>query len=156
MAGRATTKACASSLRPCWTVLFDAAVRRRLLLGELLFDLSEEPAAAAAAAAPSAAPTAFDRLRERLGELQRGGVAGVGAGFERLSERPLEPGWEIGAHVAQQHGRAAQPGDHHFLLVATLERQLPREHLERDDAQRVDVGRPLDARSDVYALGIVA
>ena len=39
---------------------------------------------------------------------------------------------------------AAQARDHHFLRVATLKRQLAREHLEGHAADRVEVGPGAD------------
>src|SRR5213594_2539373 len=59
--------------------------------------------------------------------------------FRGPGERLFEAGREVGPELPQGHRLAPEPGDHHLLGVAPLERQLPGEHLERHDAERVEV-----------------
>src|SRR5262245_1161440 len=81
---------------------------------------------------------------ERVAELDRRRVAVVGIGLQRLVERLLDDFGNVGSELTDGLGLAAQPRDHHFLRVATLKRQLAREHLERDDAERVDIAARIE------------
>src|SRR5437867_1870075 len=103
----------------------NAGKRFTEILLELLLDPGEEPA--------------FRGPGERLGEFEGRRVAVVGVRFHRPRERLFEAGREVGPELPQGHRLAPEPGDHHLLGVAPLERQLPGEHLERHDAERVEV-----------------
>src|SRR3989441_8195304 len=80
------------------------------------------------------------RRGERLGELERGVVARVRTGLHSAGEGFLHALGRVRPELAQLEGLAAQSRDHHLLRVPALERQLAGEHLERHDAERVDIG----------------
>src|SRR5260370_35193731 len=63
----------------------------------------------------------------------------------------LEALREVGTELAQRERLAAQSRDHHLLRVPALERQFAGEHLERDDAERVDIG----ARVELLATNLL-
>src|SRR2546430_5999629 len=56
------------------------------------------------------------------------------------SQCPFETLREVGPQLSQLQRLTPEPRDHHLLRVAAVERELSREHLERDDPERVDVG----------------
>src|SRR3989454_8219512 len=117
-----------STLFP-YTTLFRSTPgdrRRGSALFQPLLDLREEPA--------------FVRRGERLGELERGVVARVRTGLHGAGEGFLQALGRVRPELAQLEGLAAQSRDHHLLRVPALERQLPGEHLERQDAEGVDIG----------------
>src|SRR5436189_298746 len=70
----------------------------------------------------------------------RSGVAGLGVRLEGAPQCPFETLREVGSQLAQLERLTPEPRDHHLLRVAAVERELSREHLERQDPERVDVG----------------
>src|SRR5256886_16734213 len=66
------------------------------------------------------------------------------------SQCPFETLREVGPQLSQLQRLTPEPRDHHLLRVAAVERELSREHLERDDPERVDVG----ARVELFAADL--
>src|SRR6266496_1777423 len=79
------------------------------------------------------------RAGERLGKFDRRREPVVRIRLQRLRQRLLDGVRHIGAERANRHRLAPEPRDHHLLRVPALERQLAGEHLERHDAERIDV-----------------
>src|ERR1044072_12402 len=99
---------------------------------KLFLELAEE-------SAPSAAPRRRGGAGQRFRELDRGRKAVVWIRLQCFGEGSFDRVRDVGAQAADRDGLAPQARDHHFLRVAALERQLAGEHLERHDAERVDV-----------------
>src|SRR6266540_5270457 len=76
---------------------------------------------------------------QRFGELDGRRVTVVRVRLQGFGEGLLDGRGRVGAQLPDGSGLTAQPRDHHLLRIAALERQLPGEHLERHDAERVDV-----------------
>src|SRR6266540_138427 len=105
---------------------------------KLPLELAEQ--AAPPPPSPWPAPATSGRLPgsgERLGEFQRRAEPVVGVGLQRPDEGLLAGGRGIRAQLPDRDRLAPQARDHHLLRVAALERELPGEHLEGHDAERV-------------------
>ena len=59
----------------------------------------------------------------------------------------IQLGRELRPRVAERLRGAAQPGDHRLLSRLAGEREVPREELEREHAERVDVAPPVERLS---------
>ena len=84
------------------------------------------------------------RSGEGVAELERRREAVLGRRLQRLGQRLLDRRGDVGAQLPDGDRLAAQPRDHHFLRVAALEGELAGEHLERHDAERVDVAARIE------------
>src|SRR6266480_3015447 len=81
----------------------------------------------------------FRGSRERIPKFDRRHEAIVWIRLQGLGERFFDRVGDVGAQRTDRNRLAAKPRDHHLLRVPALERQLAGEHLERHDAERVDV-----------------
>src|SRR6185503_7554503 len=118
---------------------------RRQRSRKLFLEFSEEPAATRGGR--------FGRIpRQGFPKLDRGPKPVVRIGLQRLDERLFDDLRDIGPQRAHRLRLAAEPRDHHLLRVASLERQLPGEHLEGHDAEGVDVAARIE-RLDANLLG---
>ena len=59
--------------------------------------------------------------------------------MQRFGERSFDRIRDVRAQRPDRDRLAAEPRDHHFLRVASLKGQLAGEHLERHDAEGVDI-----------------
>ena len=84
------------------------------------------------------------RSSRRPRKLAAGGVTLVGLLRERLAKHRVECVRELGAHLAHARGRLVQVCEHDRQLALAREWTLPRQALEEDAAERVDIGAAVD------------